>query len=504
MNINNRIHSFKKDNFNIIKVIFFILISLLFYKSSILVIFYYWFDPESYYTQGPFILLVFIWLLIIRLQKQSGYTNNRISISGLMLNVFSIALYLFGKWNYIDTFQIFSLYFFIVGNSLFFLGKNFVLKNFDIYLYLLLAIPLPGVIIDRLTFDLKIFSSYISELILTFFYPSILRTGNILNINDFNITVTPACSGLGNIFAMFSIFWLMAMLQTGKFRVVLNYLISLPAAIISNILRIVVVSVLVAEGYGKFALEEWHDEIGIIIFILVIVVFSLFNEFSINDLKIKKITLKSDFINSKLISSYILIMAFLTIISFFIPERNATGNQNTILIKNQIPVKIAKWYSNDEKLEENYFDILDTEDLLMRTYSSEINHSTENVYLFLVHSKENRFSFHRPEVCIEGEGYNLVENDKRNIVINNNIVSVHRMLFSMEGRGLLVYYWYRTGNKNYFNYLKFKLFFYLDNDCSGGTLIRLSKVVDLKDIATDEKILDQFISEALPEILKYL
>jgi len=405
------------------------------------------------------------------------------------------------------------MYVFVIGNSVLFFSGNFVLKNIGVYLYLLLAVPVPEVIIDSFTFKLNLFASYTSELFISLLYPSTVRNGNILHVNGHYIAITHECSGLSNLISMFSVVWLMALFQSKKIIAAIDYLISFPAAIVSNILRIIVITIFVVNGYEQFALYDCHYEIGMVIFIFIIVFMAIFNDFPS---KKKKFNFKILYAqlnsllkkNSRLINKYIIVMGLLVIFSFIIPQKNSVSNSHSEkLLKEKIPAVSGRWKSRDEVLGANYYKILGTNDLLMREYRDKRETKGENnVYLYIIRSKNNVSAFHRPEVCLRGEGYELLKHDEIDLLLKNGKkITLHRQLFVDNNKALLVYYGYYLNGIFVKDTIKYKLLFHFNyNENTSGNLIRISKPVKLNEVTQGEEKMKQFTNEVIPEILKYL
>jgi len=495
-----RLMNFRKNE------ILLLFIVLLFFSSSIIVLSKRWFLADSYYSQGPLVFAAFLWLLF-RYYRSLKNMIQPSRIEGTVILFLAILLDLSGRYLAIQTFQFFAVYFLITGLVLFYLGKSFALKNFMLFVYLLLAIPLPGFILDPLTFDMKIFSAHVSELILSVIYPSIERYGSMLYINNYYLEITPACSGMENLFGMASLLWFFALVQKRKLVAWIDYLISVPAAIISNILRIIIVSVLTVNGYGKFALEDFHEGIGILIFLVILFPVSLFNDLSFG-LPVSENIDKGDKPQiekgNKNLLPFIFVMIPLTVFSLFSQVKAFYPEEKKFYVKlNLIADETDRWSSVDEPLPESYYRMLNTDDILMRQYVRKGSTGEDGkVYLYFFHSVGDRGPFlHRPELCLKGEGYNLIE--QNNVMISG--MAARRMLFSRNGRGLLVYYWYRFNDRtvgNYFDLQKILITqFAKDYDCM---MFRLSRVVDLNSIEKGDALLREFAEKEIPLILKKL
>ena len=494
-----------------IKLILLSILSLLFFSSSSGFFLSSLIDDSSYYGHGSFILIAFIWIARKRFRESREITNaekKNSDLSGLIIICFSVLLYLTGIWGFINTFQSIAIYLFILGNFVFFFGSGFVLSNPGIFIYLLLAIPIPKAIIDSLTFDLQLIASHISEIILSLIYPSTVRYGNILNIKGSEIIITPACSGLQNLIGMISLTFFLALFQSNRRVKFFDYIIAVPAALLSNILRIIIVCILAVSYDRKFALEDWHEEIGIIMFLFIFIVISLFNESPLKKISAgNKSILPFLFKKNKFINLYLIIMSLLLLISFFIPDEfNTVKPDDGKILNNQIPKIIGKWHSEDFQIEDNYFTILGTNDILMRGYYKKVSgDKNETMYLFITRSKQNRRFAHPPHACLQGEGYNLIKEESINLSVNKEIIPCNRALFSRNNSGLLVYYWFNSNNINYNNLLSLYFsFLFMENRRSGGSMIRLSCVVNPDDPAAGEKLMQQFVKEGVPEILKSL
>lgn len=490
-----------------IKEIILLFAVLLFFNSSIAELAARWFLAGDYYSQGPLVTAAFFWLLY-RSYRSCGKVTGPSYLTGSLIISLAILLDISGRFLDIRTFQYFAVYMLITGGAVFFLGRSFAAKNLMLFIYLLLAMPLPGFLLDSVTFNMKMFSSYISEVFLSVIYPSIEQYGSILYINSYYIEITPACSGMENIFGMASLLWFLALIQKSKVVAWIDVVISLPAAIVSNILRIIIVSVLTVNGYGKFALEDFHEWIGVIIFLVILFPVSLFNDISFKftenpgDKEVEGFT-RSD-VKSRKLLPYIFVMSLLAVVSL-VYQLNAYNRIETKypLMKDLIAMETSGWRSADEPLDGSYYSMLGTDDILMRQYIRKGSAGEDGkVYLYFVHAVGSRAPFlHRPELCLMGEGYNLIEESE--VFIKG--APARRMLFSRNGSGLIVYYWYSMNENRIGSYIKLQrhLITQLNRDYS-CIMFRLSRIVDLNNVERGECVLREFAEKEIPQIFRNL
>lgn len=479
-------------------------ISLLFFSGSVAELFIRWFAVSSQYAHGIFVFGAFFWLLFRKIQE---FPPERITASvpsGIAVIMLSVFLNLYGEFREISTARCLAVYFFIIGNCILFLGAGFARRNIMLFFYLFLAVPLPAFVTDTAMFHLKIFATRVSEIILSIFYHSVSREGALLLIEGYEIEITPACSGLQNIFAMLSLLLFLGLIQTKRRTALLDYLAAVPAAIAANVIRIITVCALTAGGYGQFALVTYHEVIGVIAFLIIFTIIAACNDFPLwkthTPFRILNDTHRA------ILPRYTLLMAVLVVVSVAVIILNTSAQRmEHPRVKSTISKEIAGWTSRDFPLEESYYRLLETDDLLMREFTKHDSAEDDtSVYLYLVHSRNKRSAFmHRPELCLQGEGYNLVE--KSEIRLLNDSVRAYRMLFSGNGKCLLVYYWYHINGRNFNRYIDLQMMYLGANQLDfSGSMIRLSRIVNRDNVPAGEAVLRRFVDDAVPAILKHL
>ncbi|MCP4605667.1 MAG: EpsI family protein [Proteobacteria bacterium] len=488
-----------------------LLVALLAFHNSFGALFYRWFKTGSYYSHGPFVFLVFLWFLKKRIEPIIPVASEQFSIPGAFVILSSIFLNLTGQWFDINMAQNFALFSFVTGNCLYFLGWSFFKRNVSLFLYLLLAIPLPSVLVTYSTFGLRMIASKTSYIVLSVFFESVERHGNIIEFGDSVVTVTSACSGLNNIFGMVALIGLLAALQTNRKIAILDLLLAIPAALLSNVSRIVVVCILVAKGYGQFALEDYHEEIGILMFFLVFFLVVLFNDVSLkkikNDTKVSLSTLLAGKV--RFYKLYFGVVLLAAVSSFFIGRLQAQSERpgtEAEYVASRIPKSIADWDSYDEELGEYYFQILGTDNLLMRVFSRDpVGFEPDRVYLYVIHSSSSRKVAHPPELCIKGEGYEIHKSEEIVLLKDSLDIPARRVLFTRNDQDLLVYYWYRFNDKNTNSLLRHQFMSISETASELGTsMIRLSIPFKPGSIEHAERLLRQFVSDAVPVIIDSL
>ena len=143
---------FKRENIVYLKAALIVFLPVLFFYKGFIIFYEKWFWWGSYYTHGPLVVIAFIWLLLQRLKDHESHSEKKSShVAGGIITIFAIAIYLFGLWKNGSPFILWGIFIFIVGTSISLFGRDFIIKNIGIYIYLLLAVPIPQIIIDHLT-----------------------------------------------------------------------------------------------------------------------------------------------------------------------------------------------------------------------------------------------------------------------------------------------------------------------------------------------------------------
>lgn len=134
-------------------------------------------------------------------------------------------------------------------------------------LFLLFMVPLPGIVIDAITSQLKSWISMAAEEILYQAGYPVARSGVVITIGQYQLLVADACSGLHSMLslsALGSLFvWLMQPRPAWHTAVLLASL--LPVAFVANLARVLAL-VLVTFHHGDSFARAWHDGLGLSVF----------------------------------------------------------------------------------------------------------------------------------------------------------------------------------------------------------------------------------------------
>ena len=135
--------------------------------------------------------------------------------------------------------------------------------------FLLMAIPLPSLLVNSVTLPLQFVASHIAESALTLASVPVFRDGNLLTLPSATLEVAEACSGLRSLVSLAAIGAVFAWAsERTVWRRALLVLLTVPIAIAMNGLRIAATG-LMCETWGpQYASGGWHEFTGWITFVV--------------------------------------------------------------------------------------------------------------------------------------------------------------------------------------------------------------------------------------------
>jgi exosortase len=137
------------------------------------------------------------------------------------------------------------------------------------FVFLLLAIPLPSILVNGVTLPLQFVASYVAESALALTGVPVYREGNVLMLPSTTLEVAEACSGLRSLVSLAAVGAVLAWAaERSAFRRALLVLLTIPIAIAMNGLRIAATG-LACEAWGSHvASSGWHTFTGWITFVV--------------------------------------------------------------------------------------------------------------------------------------------------------------------------------------------------------------------------------------------
>jgi EpsI family protein len=131
-------------------------------------------------------------------------------------------------------------------------------------------------------------------------------------------------------------------------------------------------------------------------------------------------------------------------------QANSTQVLENSVDMEMVPYKIDSWEGMDIQITQDVYEILETDDILLREYRDESNYP---VMLLIVFSDSKRASFHPPEICYIGGGSELMAKESDELVFDDNsTLSTTKLLVKSEDYFTTVWYWFVVGDRKIGNY----------------------------------------------------
>ena len=411
-----------------------------------------WWTDENY-SHGllvPFVIGFIIWsewdVLKNALEKPKNW---------LGFGVIAVALFLlFGGMLGAELFmQRISFVLMLLGIIVYFLGAKILQLLVVPFVLLLLSIPIPQIIFNKIAFPLQIWASQAAVWGIRLFEVPTVRKGNVIEILPNGATqiialeVVEACSGIRSLMTLVTLALILAYLTREKqhdvndgwkicfknfdfWRTVILMLSAIPIAILTNAARVTATGVLTFY-YGKQATEStWHDLSGWLVYvfalILLIAVNYILKKFQTSNFKFQNKstsefpTLENEikenktegeknsfspfllFSSSKIIILVSVLLIGGIFINWFEQRGEAEISRKPLA---EMPLQLGDWRQKGDEIRfsEQTESVLRVSDYTMREYLS--NGRLANIYVGYYASQRTGATYHSPQNCLPGAGW---------------------------------------------------------------------------------------------------
>ena len=138
-----------------------------------------------------------------------------------------------------------------------------------VLLVLLLAIPLPTILYNQITFPLQLRASSLATSLLQLAQVPALQDGNVITLPAMQLEVAVACSGIRSLMSLFCVAIIYGyFLERTTWRRVVLALSSLPIAVAANVVRIFGTGLCVQYWDPDKALGFFHEFQGWLMFLV--------------------------------------------------------------------------------------------------------------------------------------------------------------------------------------------------------------------------------------------
>lgn len=153
----------------------------------------------------------------------------------------------------------------------------------------------------------------------------------------------------------------------------------------------------------------------------------------------------------------IIVLLFLVTSGFVMLDSRLANRPVTVNLED-FPFTVGDWRGTPYLVEDRVKDILDTDYILSRDYTSP---QGEHVYLSLVYYPDNKIGFHNPESCNTGVGMRVIENRIVPVTVTSEGGKQEQIDLNMLVMGhaepvRVIYYFYLSGDRMTGKYSAFR------------------------------------------------
>jgi exosortase A len=223
------------------------------------------------FSHGFLIPIVSLYFVYERRKELSNLSPSSTWI-GFPLLVFGVMLLLLGNLAAEYFTMRFSILVVLGGIIYFLLGRESFKTLLFPVVFLIFMIPIPSVLMDRITFPMQLFASKAAAKSLHLIGIPALREGNVILLANTSLEVAEACSGIRSLISLIALSVVFAYFsQNAMWKRVVLVLSTFPIAIIANAARVTGTGIL-AHHYGdKVAQSFFHGFSGWILFVVAFV-----------------------------------------------------------------------------------------------------------------------------------------------------------------------------------------------------------------------------------------
>jgi exosortase len=277
-----KLHIKKQALFQVLPLI---LVFIFLYHQAIVKLISDWsVDPN--FSHGfliPFVALYMVWYK----QNEIAQVSCESSKTGLFIIILGMLVHIAGNVGSELFLMRFSMIITLSGIIIYFYGFKMFREVLGPVAYLIMMIPIPSIIWNKIAFPLQLFSANISSQAINLLGIPVFREGNILHLANTSLEVVDACSGIRSLTSLLALTGAFAFLAPlSSFKKWILFFSAIPIAVAVNVLRLTITGAMAAWISPDTAHGFLHDISGLIIFgaalILVYIVFII-------EMKIEKI-----------------------------------------------------------------------------------------------------------------------------------------------------------------------------------------------------------------------
>jgi exosortase D (VPLPA-CTERM-specific) len=429
-----------------------------------------WWTDENY-SHGllvPFVIGMIVWKEWDQLKSSATGPSVWLGAAGIILSLLLLIAGALGAELFTTRISFVMM---LAGIIVYFFGARLVNLLAVPFALLLLAIPIPQIIFNRIAFPLQVWASQMAVWGIRVFEVPTLRKGNVIDIlprgatQTISLEVVEACSGIRSLMTLVTLALILAYFtrrdENGPYgnlsladltRAMILMVLAVPIAVLTNAARVTATGVLTFY-YGKQATESsWHDVSGWLVYVVALGLL-----IAANYLLSKLIRGKTQetFVGESVMrptrnaAPVIPVIAAIILggvaVNWFVNRGEAPIQRKPL---SDLSTTLGDWRQrgSEFKFDPSVETVLRTTDYTMREYSSP-DGRVANLYVGYYASQRTGATYHSPQNCLPGAGWVMKEPQyieitksdgstfKANRYVVENGVYNEVMIYWYQGRG---------------------------------------------------------------------
>ncbi len=240
------------------------------YSSTFVWLYERYIAADSYYSHGFLVPIVSIFLSWIKRKELVDKSEVKFSLIGIILVFLSLLINILSVWSEVFFVSGFSLITLLFGISLCLYGRKVTKILIFPLSFLLFMIPLPLIIVNAISFPLKmIVTNGAVGILKTLLNIPIRNDGFQIFFPHTTLIVENPCSGLRSLISMLALGSIFGyLLKANNTKRIGLFLLSIPIALLTNLMRVILLSIAVYVYGDKLAKGFFHDLTGYIAFVM--------------------------------------------------------------------------------------------------------------------------------------------------------------------------------------------------------------------------------------------
>lgn len=423
-----------------------------------------WSKDESYYSHGPLVPLIALFMLWAN-RKRIAASTIRPSWIGLAMMILAIPFFIFGHWTSSAALLGVTFFIFLIGATFLFFGLKG--SRFIIFplLFLMFMVPLPATLLDQATFGIQLESTKIASKMLDLSGYETRQIGT--RIESFELPspliVGEACSGFRLLISLltFTAFFVY-MVQAPLWKKAMLIAAALPLSLFINSLRITMIGYAGIWTGSSETMHDFHDWSGYLgLVICFVILFGIAKLIKANDFVMSFPSHNESAAGTRTAAAVrscgstwqgymaIAVLAVMLLAQFIIQPLDATAKGQ--LNRSDIPKGFGHWHSTDLPIEKRISDALWSADLLQRVY---VDPDTGRPVMLWVEAAKDTTAFHDPHSCLPGGGAPITQDRIITLKFSRpKPMTVKATMLQATGEAGTTYviHWYMIGDRSYPN-----------------------------------------------------